>query len=409
MGDISGRAGISPGGRRNQQESWNIARRQRESAGEPGYRQEAEGIGRRAWKSLGGRGNRQESRDIARRQRESAGEPGYRQEAEGIGRRAGISLGERRNQQYIYRERRLIIHAYLFMMLVVFFYAGNILTGKALNDLPPITIAFFRLLVATMVLLPLGLNGAWQYRNTFIAFKAPFLLMTVTGITFFNTFIYWSLNYTTATKVSVLETAIPVVTVLLSAGILKEKLQGLQWAGVLLSFFGAVWVVLDGDFSAAGGMGWNAGDAIMLAAIASWAVYSICVKQYMHHFPAYGALFVMSGISLVVLFPLMLAEWMVTGLPAVSWSQVGGLFYLGIFPSFIALILYNHAVSELGPSKASVFLNFLPVVTMAGAYLWLGEKITLNQLFGATLVIMGVMLTSRSGESRRNRRAGFAK
>ncbi|MFC2948973.1 DMT family transporter [Virgibacillus sediminis] len=276
--------------------------------------------------------------------------------------------------------------------------------GKALNELPPITIAFFRLLVAVVVLLPLGLKGAWQYRGTFFAYRKPFLLMTVTGITFFNTFIYWALNYTTATKVSVLETAIPVVTVLLSAVILKEKLYGLQWIGVVLSFFGAVWVVLDGNVSVAGGMGWNAGDAIMLAAVVSWAVYSICVKQYMHHFPAYGALFVMSAVSLGVLFPLMLAEWMITGIPVFEWRQIGGLLYLGIFPSFIALILYNHAVGELGPSRASVFLNFLPVVTMAGAYLWLGEEITSAQLAGAILVMMGVMLTSRAGSRRLNRK-----
>lgn len=292
------------------------------------------------------------------------------------------------------------MRAYLLCILVVIFYSGNILTGKALNELPPFTIAFFRLAIAFLVLLPLGYRSAWQLRSVFAKHLKPLLILTLTGVTFFNTFIYGALQFTSASNVSVLESAIPTATALLSAWLLRERLRGIQWFGVSLSLFGAVWVVLDGRLLEITSMGWNPGDVIMLGAIISWALYSIAVRRYMHLFPSYGALLVMTGLSVVILLPFAAGEWMLGGVPPLgNGSYWWGLAYLGVFPSVVALILYNRAVAILGASQASVFLNFLPVFTMLGAYLLLGEKITGMQILGAGLVIVGVMFTTRSGSS----------
>ncbi|WP_174616065.1 DMT family transporter [Virgibacillus ihumii] len=290
-----------------------------------------------------------------------------------------------------------MIYPYIIIVFAVVFYAGNILTGKAINELPPFTIAFFRLVVATLVLLPLGIRSAWRYRHQFLEYKKAFLFMMITGVTFFNTFIYGALQFTTSTNVSVLETVIPVVTVMLSAYLLKEKLRTIQKTGVLLSLFGAIWVVMDGNIFQLASMDWNVGDGIMVGAIVSWAIYSILVKKYLHLFPQFGVLFVMSGISVIILLPFVIVEWIVTGTSFGQFTthNITGLVYLGIFPSFIALVFYNRAVSLLGASQASVFLNFLPVVTMTGAYLWLDETITLMKIVGALLVIGGVILTTR--------------
>ncbi len=200
---------------------------------------------------------------------------------------------------------------------------------------------------------------------------------------------------------SVLETVIPSVTVVLSAILLKERLRNVQLAGVFVSLIGAVWVVLDGGIFSIAGMDWNIGDGIMIGAIGSWAVYSILVKKYMHLFPQFGALLVMSGISVLVLIPFVIAEWAIVGLPdnLMTSGNVTGLLYLGIFPSFIALLFYNRSVGILGASQASVFLNFLPVVTMAGASLWLGETVTLMKIVGACMVIGGVILTTRTKQT----------
>ncbi|MGP4076566.1 DMT family transporter [Halobacillus sp. K22] len=299
---------------------------------------------------------------------------------------------------------------YLLLIFVVLFYAGNILTGKAMNDLPPFTIAFFRLLVAFIFLLPIGIKSAWKARNTFREYKGPFLIMTLTGVTFFNTFIYGALQFTTASNVSVLETVIPVVTVVLSALIVKEKLPLIKWTGVALSFLGAVWVVMDGRLLELFSSSWNVGDVIMIGAISCWAIYSIVVKQYMHLFPAYGVLLVMTGMSVLILLPFVAVEWTIGSVPSLGEVKYWiGFLYLGVFPSVIALVFYNRAVERLGASQASVFLNFLPVVTMIGAYVWLGETIKLPEIAGAFIVIAGVILTTRAGTRKKRKSLNYKK
>src|SRR5690625_3459619 len=97
------------------------------------------------------------------------------------------------------------MYPYILMIIVVIIYAGNILVGKALNELPPFTIAFFRLFIAFIVFLPVGYRSAWQSRFKFYKYKKAFFVMTLTGVALFNTFIYSYLQFTTAENVSVLE------------------------------------------------------------------------------------------------------------------------------------------------------------------------------------------------------------
>src|SRR5699024_8785396 len=181
------------------------------------------------------------------------------------------------------------------MVLVVTMYAGNILVGKAINDLPPLTITFFRLFVAFIVLFPIGYRSAWRYRSKLMTYKKPILIMTFTGITFFNTFIYAALRFTTTANISVLEASIPVATIILSVIMLNERLARLVLSVVFISLLGAIWVILDGKILQLFSMKWTPGEALMLGAIISWAIYSIYVKKYNHLFPPFGSLLVMTG------------------------------------------------------------------------------------------------------------------
>lgn len=229
------------------------------------------------------------------------------------------------------------MYPYILLMFAVIFYAGNILVGKAINELPPFTITFFRLLTAFIVLLPIGVSGALRHREEFRKHKKPLLIMTVTGIALFNILLYGALQFTTSTKVAVMEGAIPVVTVIMSAYMLKERLNISQWSGILLSMAGAVWVVMNGNVLELATSDWNVGDVIMVGAVITWAIYTIAVKQYMPLFPLYGALLVMSGLSLIMLLPFLLIEWFVMGIPAFTVPTVGGFYIWAFFRLFLLL------------------------------------------------------------------------
>lgn len=294
---------------------------------------------------------------------------------------------------------------YLLMIMVVIFYAGNILVGEALNDLPPLTIAVSRLAVALLCLLPLAGRAAWRSRALFFREWKPLLLLTLTGVAFFNTFIYAALQFTSSTNVSVLETLIPALTLALSALVLRERLRLVQWSGLALSILGALWVITDGQVFALTQLQWNLGDGIMLGAVASWAVYSIAITRYLSLFPTFSVLLVMTGLAAVILAPLVILEWAVLGVPTVSATEhLPGLIYLGVFPGLLALLFYNRAVQQLGASRASMFLNFLPVATMAGAVLMLDAQVTLPKITGALVVVLGVIITTRADRPTLKRR-----
>ncbi|WP_093337445.1 DMT family transporter [Salibacterium halotolerans] len=287
--------------------------------------------------------------------------------------------------------------AYFLLFLTAVIFSGNIIAGKAMNDLPPFTIAFFRVLIAFVVILPLGWKEVKEYSGTFLSEWKAVLFLALTGVTFFNSFIYASLQFTSSTNVAIMEASIPVFTILCSMIFLRERLDGKQWIGAGLSLAGAFWVITEGSWEIIRGLGFNTGDVIMLAAVAAWTIYSILVKIHMMKFPVYGSLVVMLAIANIVLLPIAFLEWSAGGFPDIFQAgRIAGLLYLGIFPSLIALVLWNKGVEEVGPSRASVFLNLLPVFVMAGAFFLLGETVTLVQFLGALVVISGVVLTTNN-------------
>ncbi|MGY4691287.1 DMT family transporter [Salibacterium sp. K-3] len=292
--------------------------------------------------------------------------------------------------------------AYLLLLLTAVIFSGNIIVGKAINDLPPYTIAFFRTAIAFLVILPLGWKEAKRYKKTFQKEWKAVLGMALTGVAFFNSFIYASLQFTSSTNVAIMEASIPVFTILCSMVFLHERLDQKQWLGVVLSLGGAVWVITEGSWELIRSLGFNTGDVIMLAAVAAWTAYSILVKFHMMKLPVYGSLVVMLAIANITLLPIAAVEWSLGGFPAV-WQpdHMMGLLYLGIFPSLIALVFWNKGVEEVGPSQASVFLNLLPVFVMAGSFLFLGETVTMVQVLGALVVITGVFLTTNVFSSSR--------
>lgn len=288
------------------------------------------------------------------------------------------------------------LKAYIALLLVILMYSGNILVGKAINELPPFTIAFGRLTVAFVMLTPFGFLQAVKDKNLYLQYKLPLLIMTLTGITFFSSFIYSALQFTSSTNVSILETVIPALTVVLSVWFLKENITLVQWLGVIISFAGAVLVIAEGNLTFLAQHTPNKGDIIMIAAIIFWAIYSLHVKQYMHNFRIFGIIWLMTGMSVLILLPIVMIEWSITGIPDIfQTGKLAGIFYLGICPSFIALILYSRSVMILGAGKASIMLNLLPVFTMLGAFFLLNENISFYQILGSIIVIAGVTMTIR--------------
>ncbi|WP_161599000.1 DMT family transporter [Aidingimonas lacisalsi] len=289
---------------------------------------------------------------------------------------------------------------YVLLLLTAIIFSGNILVGKALSELPPFTISFGRVFIALLLMIPLGWRQAVRARHAFRQHWRVLLGLALSGVTLFNALIYTALQYTSATNVAILESTIPVVTILFSFLLLGERYRAIQWLGVGMSLAGAVAVIAMADSAGAGLASVNIGDGIMALAVLMWVGYSLLVKDHLSKFPRFGGLLIMLVIANLTLAPIALWENLALGtMPALDTSHWLGLLYLGIFPSVVALLCYTRAIGDVGPTQAAVFLNLLPIFTMLGAWWLLGDRILPAQIVGSIVVIAGVVLTTRERRS----------
>jgi drug/metabolite transporter (DMT)-like permease len=84
-------------------------------------------------------------------------------------------------------------------------------------------------------------------------------------------------------------------------------------------------------------------------------------------------------------------------LPGISIQVAAELIYLAIFASFIAFLLFNMGVREIGAGKASAYINLMPVNAVLIAALLYGETVTWTHAVGMVFVMSGVLLTTRAG------------
>ncbi len=193
---------------------------------------------------------------------------------------------------------------------------------------------------------------------------------------------------------SLLISAAPVFTALLSVAVLKERLTGIGWLGILLAFAGVALIALSGGR----GLHFTPGALLILLAATVAAVYSILSKQLLRRHAAleFTCYSIWAGtLPLLVFLPGLLRR-----LPVAAPPATFAVIYLGIFPAAIAYVLWNYALARMPASLLSSFLYLSPVLASLIAWVWLGEVPTLLTLVGGAIAILGVILVQTKGYAR---------
>ena len=193
---------------------------------------------------------------------------------------------------------------------------------------------------------------------------------------------------------SMLISAGPIFTALLSVVFLKERLTRLGWSGIILAFAGVALIALSGGQ----GLRFSPGALLILLAAGVAAVYSILSKQSLRRYTAleFTSYSIWAGtLPLCVFLPGLLRQGAVAAAPATF-----AVIYLGIFPAATAYVLWNYALARMPASLLSSFLYLSPVIASFIAWVWLGEVPTLLTLVGGGIAILGVVLVQTRGYAR---------
>lgn len=286
-------------------------------------------------------------------------------------------------------------HPYFLLTLTTLFWSGNMVIGRAIrDDVPPLSLAFWRWMIALALTLPLALphlRAQWPLLKR--GWRAV-LALGLLGVGGYNTLAYIALQHTAATNALLLNSFVPVATIALSWAFLKKHLHGIEWLGVLVSLAGVTTIVARGQPTVLAGLTLNIGDLWMLAAVFVWAFYTIGLQWR----PA--------GIHPM----LMLAAFMTVGLlalaPAYAWEisqgrrihltpvSLAGIAYTGLLPGFLGYVFYNRAVGEVGASKASLFIHLMPVFGTLLSAVFLDEVPQTYHFIGIALIFAGIYLTT---------------
>lgn len=285
----------------------------------------------------------------------------------------------------------MVYKYFILLLLTCLFWAGNFVFSKSLvQHASPITLTSLKWIIAVICLLPLVW---WKERRILPPRDAilPLFLMGVTGVVLFNLFLFLALAHTTANNVGLLSTLNMISIAVCSVIFLKEKINMVQIAAMIVSLFGVILVLTKGKIDYLISFHFNIGDLWMIASVGIWGLYTICCKWAMTKTSALISVLYSAIFGLVILLPFNLSDFTVTN---INPSFVFATLYTGVMATVVAMVLWNISVQKLGSTISGVFLNFNPVFTSILAFLLLGEKMTWIQGIGSSIVITGCFLFS---------------
>lgn len=291
---------------------------------------------------------------------------------------------------------RFLLSPYVLLVVTVASWAANVVVGRAIHqDIPPMSLTFWRWGVAAAVMVPFVAPSIWQHRAILGRHWKPLLVLAATGIAGFQACLYIAVNTTTAINAGLFFALMPIAIPLSSYLMYGERVTRRQGAGLALSFIGMVIIVSRAELSALVELRFTPGDVWMLGVVASWAVYSPLLKRLPPELPPMTMLTVIILLGMLVLLPFYGWELATVGGFALDVPNLSALAFIGLIASVLAYSWWNRAVSLIGANRAGAFLYLVPVLTVLMGVFLLGEAIRPFHAAGAAFIVGGIFLVMR--------------
>lgn len=288
------------------------------------------------------------------------------------------------------------------VILSMIFWAFSFIWFKIANTtFRPVTIVFIRLVIAT-ILLNIYISLTGNHIKVRKEDKKFFFLLAL-----FEPFLYFlgesfGLTYVSATTGSVIISTIPVFVTLGAWIFYKEKLRVINYAGIILSFTGVIVFVLGKN----GALSFNIKGIILLMFAAFSATgYNLVLTRLVGNYKPLYVVNIQNMIGAVLFLPVFLISDLrhLIYTPFV-WKSFIPIIELSIFASCGAFILFSYTVKNIGVSKANVFTNCIPLLTAFFSFIVLGDKLTLQNIAGMTIVIAGLFMSQINGRQKKTER-----
>jgi len=281
-------------------------------------------------------------------------------------------------------------------VLATLIWAGNFIIARGvIKEIPPVSLAFYRWLLASVILLPFAIKkfkqewpvakNSWHY----------LFWVSLTGVALFNTFVYIGAHYTSAINLALIgTTSSPIMSIILARLFLKEQIGWTKLLGLLFCITGVLFLLSAGNLRNLLGHQYSKGDLWVLAAAFCFAVYNTLVKKKPAAITPMNFLFLAFAFGTIMLLPFF--AWETSQYPAINWTTdlFVAVLYLGLGASVICFLIWNISISKLGAGRTALFGNLIPVFSSIEAVLFLHEEFTWVHIVSMIIVFTGIVLAN---------------
>ena len=275
-------------------------------------------------------------------------------------------------------------------------WSGNFVISRyAIHLAGPISLAFFRWSIATMVMFPLAYVNFKKEIPIFLKNKTYFFWMGLIGFAIYNTFIYTAGHYTTAINMALIGSIIhPIVATVLASIFVKEQLNWKNIAGIIIGLIGIVFLITKGQMTTITQFKFSTGDLWMVAAGICFGTYNVFVRKKPVGISSNSFLFVLFAIGAILLLPFSIYESNYVQPVVYNLHFLYVVLYLGIGNSTIAYFLWNSAIHKLGAGKTSLFGTLIPLLSSIEAVWLLNEQFNNFQIISGLIIISGIVINT---------------
>lgn len=284
---------------------------------------------------------------------------------------------------------------YTLLGLVPLFWGGAFPAAQhVVMEIPPLTAATIRFGTAGIILLVICFRSIIVARYEIKKMWFGLMIMSVTGIFGYNALFFIALQSTSAINGSLIMATTPVFMTAGAVLFLKEGWNVRLVIGLGLSIIGVILVITEGSPGKLLSLSFNKGDVLLILALFSWVTHGLVGKTVMK---LIDPLVVTTLTMLVGTMGLAICSLVEGGMSAVfsmsfqAWTEMS---YMSVFASVIAFFLWNQGVQKVGASRASLFMNMVPLHATWISVVFYSSEMSWEQMVGILIVISGVLLAT---------------
>jgi len=295
--------------------------------------------------------------------------------------------------------RHRLDHAYLLLTLTTLMWGGNAVASKlAVGHISPMVLTSARWILVCLILLPLYGKALRDHWRTISAHRVRAVLMGTFGFTGFNALFYLAGHHTSAVNISIMQGSIPILVLIGALVFFGVRATWLQIVGVVVTLGGVAMTATHGDITTITQLSFNIGDVWMLIACAFYTGYTLALRGRPD---VPGLVFFLALAIVACLTSLPLLAWEIAAGDA-FWPTLQGylvLAFVAVFPSLLSQITFMRGVELIGPSRAGVFVNLVPVFGALLAVVVLGEPFGWHHAVAMAMVLGGIFIAERLGRT----------